>query len=278
MTELWSDGAPGWQVLFFFLVAQLVLVLVLRIFPGLLSAVLTKKIASHYDAGLERLRADLNAKYSTLDTAVAYLSASHNELRSKRIEAAESLWTAIRTIENEFRQATTAQSLFLPKELHAFFSQREHPGISTFLGDYKDLDGLRQKMDIYDELDCERHRLFSGERLWLRFEALWRAHGRIGWLVIRSFEESVYVDWRDDHLMNDILLSVLSVDVLTQAKERRLGGFNHVLGHLRACFLKEAARITSGSPQMANDLSDTQATLLAEQQRIRSLEEEPRVP
>lgn len=275
--DILFEDAPAWLVLLVVVVGHLVAVLILRVFPDVLTTSLRKRIENRYDAGLEEFRAELDAKNSILGTAVEYVSASQTPLRSKRVEAAESLWSAIRKIETEYRQATNAQSIFRCDELAGFFAQGSHKGIKDLLADYKDLDGIRKKTEFYTELDCEKHRLFSGERLWLWFEVLWRAHGRLGWLINSSFEKRQYVDWREDRLMNDILLSVLPEDVLKQAKTRPVGGFNYALGHLRAGFLKEAAQVMSGSPQIAEDLSDIRSTLQAERQRIRDLEEEPQL-
>ena len=274
--ELLLGDTPAWLVLLILVFVQFVAVLILRVFPDLLTTRLRKGLEKRYDADLEELRAELDAKNSSLGTAVEYLSASQTPLRSKRIEAAESLWSAIRKIEAEYRQATYAQNIFRSDELASFFAQGSHLGIARILADYKDFDGLERKTEFYEDLDCERHRLFSGERLWLSFESLWRAHGRLGWLIYSSFEKRRYHDWREDRLMTDILRSVLPEAVLDQAKTHRSGGFNHALGHLRAGFLKESAHLMSGSPQMAESLSDIRATLLAEQQRNLSLEGESR--
>lgn len=239
--------------------------LLARTFPAVLTAKLTKGIEHGHATELSRLKADLDARYSTLKSSVDFLSASQSDLRTRAITSVESLWTAVLEIEREHSDLVFVDNIFVSEELRDFFASGR---IKKHLADYSDTDVLAKKMERFVHLTSERERLFSGERLWLRFSTFCRAHGRMAVLAQFSFEKETYVDWRTDHLMNSILGAILPADVLERAKKRRLGGFREVTGHLKAEFLKEAIRVMSGSQHVADSLSDVQSTLLSEQQRL----------
>ena len=50
-------------------------------------------------------------------------------------------------------------------------------------------------------------------------------------------------------------------DVIENAKSKNRGGFQYIISNLEADFLKESARVMSGSRGLADSLSDTQSTL-----------------
>ena len=227
--------------------------LLVRTFPAVLTATLTKGIEHGHATELSRLKADLDARYSTLKSSVDFLSASQSDLRTRAITSVESLWTAVLEIEREHSDLVFVDNILVSEELRDLFASGR---IKKHLADYSDTDVLAKKMERFVHLTSERERLFSGERLWLRFSTFCRAHGRMAVLAQFSFEKETYVDW------------ILPADVLERAKKRRLGGFREVTGHLKAEFLKEAIRVMSGSQHVADSLSDVQSTLLSEQQRL----------
>ena len=239
--------------------------LLVRMFPAVLTATLTKGIEHRYATRLSRLKGDLDARYSTLKSSVDFLSASQSDLRTRAITSVESLWTAVLEIEREYSDLVFVNDILVPEEIRDFFTSGR---IKKYLADYCDTEAVAKKVERLNQLTSERERLFSGERLWLRFSTLCRAHGRMAMLAQFSFEKGTYIDWRTDEFMNTILCAVLPADVLERAKRMRVGGFREVTGHLKAEFLKEAIRAMSGSQHVADSLSDVQSTLLSEQQRL----------
>ena len=239
--------------------------LLVRTFPAVLTATLTKGIEHGYATRLSRLKADLDARYSTLKSSVDFLSASQSDLRTRAITSVESLWTAVLEVEREHSDLVFVDNVFVPEEHRDFFASGR---IKKYLADYSDMEVVAKKMERFTQLTSERERLFSGERLWLRFSTFCRAHGRMAMLAQFSFEKGTYVDWRTDDLMNTTLCAILPADVLERTKRMRVGGFREVAGHLKAEFLKEAVRVMSGSQHVADSLSDVQSTLLSEQQRL----------
>ncbi len=236
-----------------------------RTFPAVLTATLTKAIEHQYATRLSRLKADLDARYSTLKSSVDFLSASQSDLRTRAIASVESLWTAVLEIEREHSDLVFVDNILVSEEIRDLFASGR---IKKHLANYSDTEVVAKKMARFMQLTSERERLFSGEPLWLRFSTLCRAHGRMAVLAQFSFEKGTYVDWRTDDLMNTILCAILPADVLERAKSMRVGGFREVTGHLKAEFLKEAIRVMSGSQHVADSLSDVQSTLLSERQRL----------
>ena len=250
-----------------FVVLQIAVLAVVRVFPAVLTTALTKRVEHRYSARLAELKADLDARYSTLKSAVDFISASQSDLRTRAIASVEALWTTVLEIEHEHRNLVVLDGILPPKAIQEGFASGT---IKKVLGDYRDFDVVVKKVARITEFTSERERLFSGERLWLLFSTLCRAHGRMAMLAQSSFEKGTYIDWRTDDLMNRTLCAVLPADVLEQTKAMRVGGFREVTGRLKAEFLKEAIRVTSGSQHVADSLSDLQSTLLSEQQRLTS--------
>ena len=82
---------------------QIAFVAIARAFPAILGAALVKTIEHRYAVRLSRLKADLESRYTTLQTSVNFLAANQSELRSKTITAVQTLWTSILAIEQELR-------------------------------------------------------------------------------------------------------------------------------------------------------------------------------
>ena len=88
------------------------------------------------------------------------------------------------------------------------------------------------------------------------------------YLIQWSFREKKYINWKTDSGMDSLLRWTLDAAVLKRAKDMEIGGLRDAVGHIKAAFLKEAVRVMSGSQHMADSLSDLQATLLHEKQRL----------
>lgn len=125
-----------------------------------------------------------------------------------------------------------------------------------------------EKMKRVDALATEKAKLFAGDRLWLIFYIIRAVHGQLASLVHRSFEQNQYVGWPDDKGVQSLLEAVLSKQVIDSAKGQQVQGLQMLIAHLEAEFLKEAARVMSGSQGFADSLSDLQATLQYENQKV----------
>ena len=107
-----------------------------------------------------------------------------------------------------------------------------------------------------------------GDRLWILGAAIVAIHGQCGFLMQKSIEQKQYFSWKDDETVNSFLKSHLSEDVIGKAKAMKLGGLNMIFAHLGSDFLKEAARVMSGSQGFADSLSDLNSVLQYQNQQI----------
>ena len=162
------DSVQLWLVVPILLLLQVVWTLAIRTFPAVLGSTFIKKIEHQNATNLSRLKADLDASYSTLKTSVDFLSADQSELRSKTIRSVESLWTAVIEIDNMVGDILVVDAIFHDDELADFFSSSDSR-IREFLGAYDDDNTVRTKTNEMFNLTSEENRLFSGERLWLLF-------------------------------------------------------------------------------------------------------------
>ena len=76
------DNFPVWIILLTVVLLQIVWTLVIRTFPAVLGATFVKRIEHRYATNLAQVKAELDAKYSTLKTSVDFLSASQSDLSS----------------------------------------------------------------------------------------------------------------------------------------------------------------------------------------------------
>ena len=109
----------------FFLIALLVnglWTVFLRTFPGLLVAFVAKRLEFRYARRLSRLKADQDARYSTLSASLAFLSAGQTEFRSRTITAVETLWNGLLEIDKEVTNLSVAEDILVAAEIAAFLS------------------------------------------------------------------------------------------------------------------------------------------------------------
>lgn len=239
--------------------------LVIRVFPSVLGTAFEKRIAHGYDNKLEKIKAE----YSTLKTSVDFLSTTQSELRAKVIESTETLWSALLDTSKEFTGVRAVDTLLTPKEINEILSgERENPVIQEFLKPYSDAKSFTDKLTRYLVLLNEKDRLFVGDRLWILGAAIVAIHGQCGFLMQKSIEQKQYFSWKDDETVNSFLKSHLSEDVIGKAKAMKLGGLNMIFAHLGSDFLKEAARVMSGSQGFADSLSDLNSVLQYQNQQI----------
>ena len=116
--------------------------------------------------------------------------------------------------------------------------------------------------------EMDRHRLFSGDRLWLIFHIFRAVHLRYGYILSQSFERQQFVDWSKDNGIAQLLGSVLVQSDITKMRAMELGGLAAATSRLEADFLHEATRVMSGSKAMADSLSDMHSILLLQNAKV----------
>lgn len=257
-----------WRALLIFVVLQLAWTLLIRTFPRVLGSAFLKRLEHQQNLKLEQTKAELQSAYSTLKTSVDFLSTVQSELRSKVITSVEPLWAAVLAVKSEFADVVLLDSVLLPNEIDDALQTGDHNTLIQSVEKYRDETCITKKMKCVDELATEKARLFAGDRLWLIFYIIRAVHGRLALLVHWSFEKNQYVDWRDDKGVQSLLEAVLSKQVIDSAKGKKVQGLQVLVAHLEAEFLKEAVRVMSGSQGFADSLSDLQATLQYEHQKL----------
>ena len=254
------DNLTWWFFVVVFIFLQFVWTLIIRFFPKVLGAAFVKRIQHGYDLKLEKTKAELQANYSTLETSVGYLTTTQSELRSKIIESVETLWNAVLTVKKKLGDAALLDSFLLSQEINEVFRTQNSQFIQV-IKHYRDNDYLENMVHNKEFNVAEKVRPFVGDRLWMLFFYIRAVHGRIIHLVHQSFVKKQYFDWRNDDHFGTLLESVLPKGVIEKAKNKKIGGFQFIVSHLEAEFLKESARVMSGSRGLADSLPDTQSTL-----------------
>ena len=257
----------SWFTILLLVVLQLVGILLFRVFPSILGKSAVKYIEHQYARKLEQIKAELQASYSTLKTSVDFLSTTQSELRSKVIASTETLWGTVSAAEKEFVDIMLLD--MLPNEVDEVLSGKSNNRfIRQTLELYKDPQFFTEKFKRAEAIKTGSERLFVSARLWLVCSTILAVHGRFGFLMVQSLEKQQYVNWKDDHVMNSFLEYCLPKTVIDGAKGKRLGGFQVAVAHLEGEFLKEAARLMSGSQGFADFLSDIHETMRYESQQM----------
>ena len=254
------DYLTPWLYLAGLIVVQILWTLAIRTFPEVLGASFVGRIQHKYNLKLEQAKAELQASYSTLESSVHFLSSSQAELRSKTIESAEVLWRASMAAKNEFSDAVFIHQILTPEEIVESFETKDRR-LDQIVGNYRDMENFHQKFERVNEHLTDQERLFAGDRLWLIFFYIRAIHGRVGFLVSKSYADGCHHDWRRDSFFGEHLERVLPRETISKSKSERIGGLGLIIAHLEAEFLKEATRVMSGSNRLAESLSDIEATI-----------------
>ena len=195
----------------------------LRIFPGLLLTIVGKRLEFRYARRLSRLKAEQNARYSTLSSSLAFLSAGQSEFRSKTITAVETLWAGFVEIDKEVTDLTVAEDILLPAEIAHFFEQGDSR-IAPYLNSYRDADLITKQLKRSAAWMPAKSRLFCGERLWLFASTFYTAHGRRCLPYHQSFKDARYISWKTDSHMDGILKTIVPKEVLEPLKQQKKAG------------------------------------------------------
>jgi hypothetical protein len=257
-----------WMTIGLIVLSQLILTLVLRTFPDFVGSALTKSLEHRFDLKLEKAKAEMQSAYSTLKTSVDFLSAGQAEHRLRTINAVEKLWNAILAVKEEFRDIVFVHMVMTPDEIGKVVQADPEHRLLGAAAKYRHEEHLHVKMDRIDRLAPEGERLFCGDRLWLIFFVTRAFCGRIGALMHISIIDRVYIDWREDEGVASQLMAIIPPTIITEAKQKPFFGVPMLLSYLEAEFLKEARRIMSGSQGLADSLSDIQAIVKVEHEKV----------
>lgn len=184
------------------------------------------------------------------------------------IAVAREMWKTIVCLRLEFGDLFTFYDILMPDEIERVFSEGQTPQAAKMVERYRDEGKLSTRINEFVGTQVEEGRLFAGERLWLIFHSTRAFHLRLALITSQSLNRRKYQDWRSDKLIGYALRSVLANDVVDAIKSAPTGGIQEAVGRLQAEFLREASLVMSGSRAFADSLSDVQATLRLEHQKV----------
>lgn len=242
--------------------------LVLSLFPGVLTKFVTTEVDRRSDAKLERLKADLQGAYSTLENSVDVIMATNSGMHPHIVAAVTALWARMISIRDRFGTAVGFDNIFTAEEAGDAFSGTSHPNLLGYVRAFEGEMHVNPMFTEFNGNEMDRYRLFSGDRLWLIFHIFRAVHLRYGYLLSVSFERRVFVDWREDDGIRQLLGSVLGQSDVSEFVTMELGGLAAAVARLEAEFLHEATRVMSGSKAMADSLSDMHSILLLQNAKI----------
>ncbi|MGP9790880.1 hypothetical protein [Roseinatronobacter sp. NSM] len=218
---------------------------------------------------LEKTKASLNAEYSSLKSSVEYISHSQSELRSKTISSIEKMWDAILEMKSEFSEIILFYSIITDQEMKdAIEGGNRGNKFLDPIKAYSEEGVTSSKFDRINVLRDYKYALYSGDKLYQIFSVVGGVYARLVYINNKSLNDHRYRDWRTDHIIS-LVEGVISPEHIELAKSRKVGAIPLLLSLLDAEFLKEARRVMSGSEVLANSLSDVQAVLSKENEKVR---------
>jgi hypothetical protein len=243
--------------------------ILLKLLPSAITKFVDKEIERRSDTKLEKIKGEIQGSYSTLKSSVDMLTASNSGLHPHIIETVTALWSLIVTMKRNFSGMVAFDSIVLASEAsEAFQDEAAHTNLIAFVEKHRDEFKELAANGAILEPDLDKHRLFSGNRLWLIFYIIRAVYMRSSLLVARSFQTKDYVDWRKDDGIRQLLSAVLPETLVADVRARSLGGMSVAIDQLEARFLHEATRVMSGSRAVADSLADMQSILLLENAKL----------
>jgi len=246
-----------------------------KLFPGLFSKLPLETIEQRNRKGLARYRDELDrstavaleqakgeitGSYATLKSSMDFLSTNQSELRAHSVEAVNTLWRVMLDIREAYSSLIVFEHVFRVRERQDALAQKDHVRILRFVSDYEYQETITARDQPFLVVDFERHRPFCGEKLWLIFFIFRRIYLRCGYLTGQSLASRKYTPLIEDRGIVQLLRAVVSEELIKQAQHDEFNGLASAIGQIKGDFLKEAARVMSGSKAVAESLSDAQAT------------------
>lgn len=241
----------------------------LRLLPGAIMKFADKEIERRSDIKLEAVKGEIQGSYSALKSSMELLTASNSGLHPHIIDTVTALWGLVVKMKHEFSGMVAFDAIFLADEAaEAFKNEGAHANRIVYVDKHRDEFQNLQNNGAVLEPNLDKHRLFSGDRLWLIFFVIRAVYMRSSLLIARSFQKHDYVDWRKDDGIRQLLSTILTAELVEELRARKAGGLTAAIDQLEARFLFEATRVMSGSKAMADSLADMQSILLLENAKV----------
>jgi hypothetical protein len=178
----------------------------------------------------------VNASQITLQSAPSTNHLTHQ----RQIQAIEALWQIVRDMGNAFSLVIFIDNILIASEKDAYFRRGEHAHILDCVREYADMNTAIDKLKAVGALDASKERPFVSHRLWSVFFVLQAIYARSALLIMNSYKERKFVDWRDDSGCDQLLRAILPPSIVDEAKSKTFGGLHQSIDHLESQFLAEA--------------------------------------
>lgn len=245
--------------------------LVLKLLPFSIEKYIGKEIDRRSDIKLEKVKAELQGSYSTLQRSVDVLNVSNSAIQPHIIAAVSELWTTIVTMREQFGGVAAFDSVILANEAVEAFANQGDAKHAKVLGFVRPHEGDLQnpvRAAAFLNANLDKHRLFCGDRLWLVFYVIRAVHMRSSLLIAWSFQKKAYQDWRSDSGIAQLLESALTKEFVAKVRGQKLSGLAAAMAQLEAEFLHESVRVMSGSKAMADSLANVQSIMLLQNAKV----------
>ena len=217
--------------------------IVVRKFPEILSSGIIKRIEHNYDVKIEKLKGEIQANVSTMQSSIDFLTVSQSEYRHKIISSIDCLWLSIQACQNVYSSVMFLHNILSPDEIRELIDKNDNIKLQHILDEYSDSIFVIEKTK---EIECKLtgiEVLYVSSRLWNLYRAVLLVHGRAAVLLNQSITRNMYQDWRQDRLMLSAISDIVSEENISDARERMVGGLNDILNWIIADFIKEASNL-----------------------------------
>ena len=149
-------------------------------------------------------------------------------------------------------------------ELKGLFQDGRRDTISI-LDNYKDWVTLSNEFHNTAKADlCGTEELFVTPKLWMLYESIRIAYGRLAFLTSESVKKNIFKDWKNDRTIVELFRNGLSNERTEEGRKRIAGGFPFLANELRKQFVLEAQSIIHGRAQFEESVTvafDTLTTM-----------------
>ena len=260
---------------------------VLKVFLPKLVDVAISRIEHSQNQEIKHLESRLELHSTALLNSMNIASRIEDTYRIKAVESTSTLWKEFLRIKNEFAPLIAIESVTTEKEFVSAISgsNEENETISSVLKDYASFDLVTTKIAGSDEKKpaglelafasgtqanrFDETRVFVSERLFRTFNCMVSVYGRLGFLISQGAESDKGKTWKNDPVMQEIVLGIFPREVWEQAVKMKFSGLRTLVGLLEQQFVLEAKKSMRGFEELADSVSEVSQITQEEEARAR---------
>jgi hypothetical protein len=161
-------------------------------------------------------------------------------MRQRQVAAVDTLWKIIKALRDEFSDIVFVDTIYTQEEINDYFARVDGRPISLNLHIYRGRNAFAAKFERAGEPQAEAERPYISHELWQVFFIIRAVHGRMAFLIEKSFGEESYQDWRSDIGIDQQLRAVLPPETVQHLKSLTSHGLQSVFDTLEQYFLVQA--------------------------------------